>query len=210
MPKVLLMTSTQPGEGKSSSALAIAQNVARREKKVLLIDSDLRKPAFKSANENAGLSKLLTTEDSIQNHIAETQHENLWLLPSGPIPPNPADLLSTGRIRQIIAEASEHFDMVLIDGPPAIGIADAPLLAAAAGNVLFVVESGRTRTRAAIEALNRLEATGTHVLGAALTKSSEGSGGYGYKGYGYGYGYGSDKLRAKRTEILMIPQGADS
>jgi capsular exopolysaccharide synthesis family protein len=210
MPKVLLLTSTQPGEGKSSSALAIAQNVARREKKVLLIDSDLRKPAFKSANENAGLSKLLTTEDSIQNHIAETQHENLWLLPSGPIPPNPADLLSTGRIRQIIAEASEHFDMVLIDGPPAIGIADAPLLAAAAGNVLFVVESGRTRTRAAIEALNRLEATGTHVLGAALTKSSEGSGGYGYKGYGYGYGYGSDKLRAKRTEILMIPQGADS
>ena len=210
MPKVLLMTSTQPGEGKSSSALAIAQNVARRQKKVLLIDSDLRKPAFKSENENAGLSKLLTTEDSLHNHVAETQHENLWLLPSGPIPPNPADLLATGRIRQIIAEASEHFDMVLIDGPPAIGIADAPLLAAAAGNVLFVVESGRTRTRAAIEALNRLEATGTHVLGAALTKSSDGSNGYGYKGYGYGYGYGSDKLRAKRTEILMIPQGADS
>ena len=93
----------------------------------------------------------------------ETQHPNLWLLPSGPVPPNPADLLSTGRIRKIIAEADEQFDLVIIDGPPTLGLADAPLLAAAAGNVLFVVESGKTRTRAAIEALNRLEATGTHV-----------------------------------------------
>ena len=66
---------------------------------------------------------------------------------------------------------AEQFDLVVIDGPPTLGLADAPLLAAAAGNVLFVVESGKTRTRAAIEALNRLEATGTHVLGATLTKS---------------------------------------
>ena len=212
MPKLLLVTSTQPGEGKSSTALAIAQNFARREKSVLLIDSDLRKPAFKTASENVGLSKLLTTEDRIDGHVVETQHPNLWLLPSGPVPPNPADLLSTGRIRKIIAEASERFDLVVIDGPPTIGLADSPLLAAAAGHVMFVVESGRTRTRAAIEALNRLEATGTHVLGVTLTKSKDGGGGYGYNryGYGYGYSYGRGKLDKKRTEILMIPQGADS
>ena len=210
MPKVLVVTSTQPGEGKSSTALAIAQNFARREKSVLLIDSDLRKPAFKAASDKIGLSKLLTTDDRIDGHVVETQHANLWLLPSGPVPPNPADLLSTGRIRKIIAEASERFDLVVIDGPPTIGLADSPLLAAAAGNVMFVVESGKTRTRAAVEALNRLEATGTHVLGVSLTKARDGLGGYGYNRYGYGYGYGKGKIDSKRTEILMIPQGADT
>jgi capsular exopolysaccharide synthesis family protein len=204
-PKVLLVTSTRSGEGKSSSALAIAQNFARRERRVLLIDSDLRKPAFKAASERMGLSKLLTTDDPVQDHIVETQHQNLWLLPSGPLPPNPADLLSTGRIRKIIAEAREAFDLVVIDGPPTLGLADAPLLAAAAGNALFVIESGKTRTRAAIEALNRLEATGTRIVGAALEKSQDNLNAYGYSGYGYGYGYGA-KGRVKKTEILMIPQ----
>jgi capsular exopolysaccharide synthesis family protein len=206
-PKVLLVTSTQSGEGKSSSALAMAQNFARRGRRVLLIDSDLRKPAFKAATERVGLSKLLTTEEQVQDHVLETQHENLWLLPSGPLPPNPADLLSTGRIRKIIADARENFDLTIIDGPPSLGLADAPLLAAAAGNTLFIVESGKTRTRAAIEALNRLEATGTRVLGAALTKSEEGSAAYGRYGY-YGYGYANTRL--KRTEILMIPQASDA
>jgi capsular exopolysaccharide synthesis family protein len=210
MPRVLLITSTQSGEGKSSSALALAQNSARREKSVLLIDGDLRKPAFKGGTDKVGLSKLLTTDDPLRGHVLETQHANLWLLPSGPVPPNPADLLSTGRIRKIIAEASEQFDLVVIDGPPTLGLADAPLLASAASDVLFVVESGSTRTRAGIEALNRLEATGAHILGAALTKASSDSG-YGYGRYGYGYAYGQRKaVDKKRTEILMIPQGSDS
>ena len=208
MPKTLLITSTQPGEGKSSTALAIAQNFARREKSVLLIDSDLRKPAFKSASDKIGLTKLLTNEDRVDQHVVETQHENLWLLPSGPLPPNPADLLSTARIRAIIAQAAERFDLIVIDAPPTLGLADAPLLAAAANEVMFVIESGKTRTRAAIEALNRLEATGAHVLGATLTKSTDASGGYGYKRYGYGYGYGRLDQRRKE-EILMIPQDAD-
>jgi capsular exopolysaccharide synthesis family protein len=210
MPKVLLLTSTQAAEGKSSSALALAQNFARREKSVLLVDADLRKPAFKAGTDNVGLSKLLTTDDPIRAHVLETQHVNLSLLPSGPVPPNPADLLSTGRIRKIIAEAEEQFDLVVIDGPPTLGLADAPLLASAAGNVLFVVESGSTRTRAGIEALNRLEATGAHLLGAALTKAPT-EGGYGYSRYGYGYGYGQQRsVDRKRTEILMIPQGTES
>ena len=176
---------------------------------MLLIDSDLRKPAFKASNDRVGLSKLLTTDDPLQHHIVETQHQNLWLLPSGPLPPNPADLLSTGRIRKIIGEAKDNFDIVVIDGPPTLGLADAPLLASAAGSALFVIEAGKTRTRAAIEALNRLEATGTRILGAALTKSDESSGGYGRYGYGYGYGYGPSG-RIKKNEILMIPHGADS
>jgi succinoglycan biosynthesis transport protein ExoP len=208
MPKVLQVTSTQATEGKSSTALALAQNFARREKSVLLVDADLRKPAFRAAKDNVGLSQLLTTEDPLGQHLVATQHENLWLLPSGPVPPNPADLLSTARIRKIINEAAERFDLVVIDGPPTLGLADAPLLAAAAKNALFVVESGRTRTRAAIEALNRVEATGAHVLGAILTKTTSEMSGYGYDRYRYGYGYG--KLAKKRPDILMIPQGSDS
>jgi polysaccharide biosynthesis transport protein len=209
MPKVLLVTSTQSAEGKSSTALALAQNFARREKSVLLVDGDLRKPAFKAGTDKVGLSKLLTTDDPVRGHVLETQHANLWLLPSGPVPPNPADLLSTGRMRRIIAEAEEQFDVVLVDGPPTLGLADAPLLSSVSGNVLFVVESGSTRTRAAIEALNRLESTGAHVLGAALTKAST-EAGYGYGRYGYGYGYGHQAVDKKRTEILMIPQGTEN
>ena len=151
-----------------------------------------------------GLSKLLTANDPLSDHVVETQHRNLWLLPSGPLPPNPADLLSTGRIRKIVNEAKEKFDLVVIDGPPTLGLADAPLLASAAAAALFVVESGKTRTRIAIEALNRLEATGTQIVGAVLTKSTDAGDGYGYVGYGYGYGAGR---RIKRTEILMIPKG---
>ena len=184
MPKILLVTSTQPGEGKSSTALA-----------------------FKTTSDKIGLTKLLTNDERIGNHVVETQHDNLRLLPSGPIPPNPADLLSTGRFRAVLTEAAEQFDLVIIDAPPTLGLADAPLLAASAGHVMFVVESGKTRTRAAIEALNRIEATGAHIVGATLTKSIDSGGGYGYKRYGYGYGYG--KLDKKRTEILMIPQGTD-
>jgi capsular exopolysaccharide synthesis family protein len=188
--------------------LALAQNFARREKRVLLVDGDLRKPAFKAASDKIGLTKLLTSEDRIDGHVVETQHDNLLLLPSGPIPPNPADLLSTGRVRIILNEAAEAFDLVIVDAPPTLGLADVPLIAAAAGHVMFVVESGKTRTRTAIESLNRIEATGAHILGATLTKSTDSGAGYGYKRYGYGYGYG--KIDKKRTEILMIPQDADA
>ena len=176
---------------------------------MLLIDSDLRKPAFKAASDKIGLTKLLTNEDHVEHHVVETQHPNLWLLPSGPLPPNPADLLSTGRFRTILSQAAERFDLVIVDAPPTLGLADAPLLAAAVGAVMFVVESGKTRTRAAIEAINRLEATGAHIVGATLTKSTNSPGGYGYKRYGYGYGYGYRKVDKRREEILMIPQAAD-
>lgn len=208
MPKVLALTSASSGEGKSSSAFAISQTYARLGRRVLLIDSDLRKPAFKTETEDVGLSHLLTTDDPLADHVVPTQHENLSLLPSGPVPPNPADLLSTGRLRKIIAEARDQFDLILIDAPPTLGLADSPLLAAAAGNVAFVVEAGRTRTRAVVDALNRLETIGTHVVGVILTKTSARGSGYGGYGYGYGQGYGT-QARVKRTEILMIPKDSD-
>ena len=204
LPKTVIVTSTRSGEGKSSSALAVAQNFARRGASVLLIDADLRKPAFKAASDKVGLTRLLTSdEEQARSHIVPTQFSDLWLMPSGPLPPNPADLLSTGRFQEILAEVTSHFDIVIIDAPPIIGLADSLLLASVAGQVMFVVESGKTRTKAAVEALRMLGRSGAHILGATLTKSSEDMGGYGYKAYGYG------ALDRKRTEILMIPHEAD-
>ena len=204
LPKSLVVTSTRSGEGKSSTALAAAQNFARRGASVLLIDSDLRKPAFKAASDKVGLTRLLTgEEEEARSHIVPTQFNDLWLMPSGPLPPNPADLLSTGRFQEILAEVASHFDIIIIDAPPVIGLADSLLLASVAGHVMFVVESGKTRTKAAVEALGMLGGTGTHIVGATLTKSAEDMGGYGYKAYGYG------SLDRKRTEIPMIPHESE-
>lgn len=203
IPKALLVTSTRAGEGKSSTALALAQNFARQGRAVLLIDGDLRKPAFKAASDEQGLTKLLTNHDDVGSHVLPTQFESLWLLPCGPLPPNPADLLSTPRFGQVLDEATSQFDVVIVDAPPIMGLADAPLLASAVSGVLFAVESGKTRTRAAVEALNRLEAAGAHILGAVLTKADENEPGYGY----YSYRYGA--IEGKRREkIVMIPHQA--
>jgi len=205
VPGSLLVTSAQAAEGKSSSALALAQNFARQGRTVLLIDGDLRKPSFKAASEELGLTKLLTNHDDVGTHVVPTQFKNLWLLPSGPLPPNPADLLSTPRFGEVVEEASRQFELVIIDAPPVLGLADSPLLSSVSAAVLFVVESGKTRTRVAIESLNRLEASGAHIIGAVLTKSTEHEAGYGY--YSYRYGAMEDRRSEK---IVMIPHQTDA
>jgi polysaccharide biosynthesis transport protein len=204
-PKSLLITSTRAAEGKSSTTLALAQNFARLGNSVLLIDSDLRKPAFVTGLEpNEGLSKLLTNTDALQGHVLKTQFENLSLLPCGPLPPNPAELLASPRLKAVIAEAMANYDMVIVDGPPVLGLADAPLLAGVCRATLLVVESGKTRTRAAVDAVNRLKASGGNIVGAVLTKFKHQSHGYGY-GYGYEpYRYGG--IGSREREIKLIAQ----
>lgn len=197
-PKTLLVTSTVASEGKSSTAFALAQNYARRGERVLLIDSDLRRPVFKAHTSRQGLTKLLTNEEPLEGHLFDTQYENLWLLPSGPTPPNPADLLATSRFSALLREATAQFDRVIVDGPPMLGLADAALLAAAIGNIVMVVESGSTKTRAANDAIERLKPTGAHLLGVVLTKSTEESSNYGYRLYHYG------NANLPRDEIVMI------
>jgi capsular exopolysaccharide synthesis family protein len=202
-PKSLLITSTRAAEGKSSTTLALSQNFARLGNRVLLIDADLRKPAFVTGlDPNEGLSKLLTNTEELAGHVLKTQFEGLSLLPCGPLPPNPAELLASPRLKAIIAEAVANYDMVIVDGPPVLGLADAPLLAAACRGTLLVVESGKTRTRAAIDAVNRLKAAGGNIVGAVLTKFRHQSHGYGY-GYGYEpYRYGG--ISSREREIKLI------
>ena len=206
-PKTLLITSTRAAEGKSSTTLALAQNFARLDNRVLLIDGDLRKPAFVTGSDSEdGLSKLLTNQDALQKHVLKTQFENLALLPCGPLPPNPAELLASPRLKAILAEALNHYDMVIVDGPPVLGLADAPLLAGVCRATLLVIESGKTRTKAASDAIARLRVAGGNIVGAVLTKFQARSHGYGY-GYGYGYEpYRYGGVGSRDREIKLIAQ----
>ena len=200
-PKSLLITSTRPAEGKSSTTLALAQNFARLGNRVLLIDADLRKPAFTTGAEpSEGLSKLLTNQEALRAHVLKTQFENLWLVPCGPLPPNPAELLASPRLRALINEAASHFDMVIVDGPPVLGLADAPLLSGACRATLLVVETGKTRTPAVIDAINRLRSAGSHIIGAVLTKYRHRLGNYGYNYEPYRYG----GIESRDREIRLI------
>ena len=190
VPRSLLVTSTRASEGKSSTALALAQTLASLGASVLLIDADLRKPTFRGPSSTSqGLSSLLAGSDKVAECVHPTQMERLFLLPSGPIPPNPAELLASGRFKEILDEALQRFDHIIIDSPPVLGLADAPMLASSTEGTLTVIEAGAIRRAAALNAVNRLRASDARLMGAILTKFNALKVGY---GYGYGYGYGDD------------------
>ncbi len=190
VPRSLLVTSTRASEGKSSTALALAQTLASLGASVLLIDADLRKPTFRGPSSTSqGLSSLLAGSDKVAECVHPTQMERLFLLPSGPIPPNPAELLASGRFKEILDEAMQRFDHIIIDSPPVLGLADAPMLASSTEGTLMVIEAGAIRRAAALNAVNRLRASDARLMGAILTKFNALKVGY---GYGYGYGYGED------------------
>jgi capsular exopolysaccharide synthesis family protein len=207
-PRTLLVTSTRPAEGKSTSAWALAQSFTRLGKSALLIDADMRRPAFVTGRENVGLSHVLTNGESLSEHVLRTDVEGLWVMPSGTIPPSPPELLASVRFASLLADAQATFDVVVIDGPPILGLADSPLLSSVVQATLMVVESGRTRTRAAVEAQNRMRTAGAHMVGAILTRyQPQASYGYGY-GYGYGqkeqYRYVADSDSKKRRILLTV------
>ena len=191
-PSTLLLTSSQPREGKSTTSLALAQGLAAVGARVLLIDGDMRNPSLHKALGRplgAGLSNLLTGNGEMEDLIQQTPTPNLWLMMAGQVPPNPAELLSTDAIDRILAKASSQYDHVVIDGPPVLGLADAPLLARAVEGTVLALESQRTRATQARHAIERILAVRGNVIGAVLTKFDMAASGYGY-GYGYDYGYG--------------------
>lgn len=211
-PRTLLVTSTRPAEGKSTSAWALAYSFTRLGKTALLIDADMRRPAFVTGSENIGLSHILTNTGSLSEHVLKTDVEGLWIMPSGTIPPSPPELIASARFAALIADASATFDVVVIDGPPILGLADSPLLSTVAQATLMVIEAGRTRTRAAVEAQARLRTAGARMVGAILTRYQA------QAAYGYGYGYGQNKdqqyryvadSNEKKRRILLTVQDKD-
>lgn len=188
-PSVLLFTSAQASEGKTTSASATAAGFAKLGKRTLLIDADLRKPSLHRvaglANEQ-GLSTLLTSREPLNSAVAGSGQENLSLLSSGPIPPSPTELVSSLRMEELLAQASREYEVVVIDSPPILGLADAPILAALADGVVFIIEAERSRRGALKGALRRLRATHPILLGAVLSKFDPGKFSNRYSEY-YGY-----------------------
>ena len=188
LPQVLLVTSAQAGEGKTTTSYAIAAGFARMGRKVVLVDGDLRRPSvhrrIASTNEQ-GLSTLLTSQDAVES-VLQSAMPNLSLLTSGPVPPSPTELLSSGRMEQVITELARNFEVVVIDSPPILGLADSPVLSALVDGVIFVVESDRGRRGSLKMALRRLRSMRPLLLGAVLTKFDPARSGNRYSDY-YGY-----------------------
>ena len=194
-PDSLLVTSARPAEGKSTTAYAIALNLARVGKRVLLVDGDLRNPSMHrvvGVDNERGMSNLLSGSADLTSLARPTRQENLLFIPCGPLPPNPAELWGGDRVRQFLGEARDRFDHVIIDGPPVLGFADSPLLASAVGGVVFMVESRSTRRGQARGALRRLLIGRAHLLGAVLSKFDAKGASYGGYDYAYDYKYGAE------------------
>ena len=200
VPRVLLVTSAGPGEGKSTTALALARNFAQMGRRVLLIEADLRNPSLRkvmAVSSDVGLSNLLAGSHTVHDAVLDTRQDGLKVIVAGPLPPNPAELLSGSRLVSLLTIAAEHYDQVIIDGPPVMGIADAPILANIADGTMLVVHSGKTRINTAQAAIKRLLAARARLVGCLLTQYDARVAGHGYNYEGY-YAYGGPPQLTKR------------
>ncbi len=199
VPRSFAVTSTRPAEGKSTTALALATTLARAHKKVILVDGDMRSPSVHhlgGVSHDHGLSNFLTGQDEIAPLTFEMSDLGFTAMSAGPIPPNAAELLTGGRLPLLIARLLETYDHVVIDSPPVMGLADAPLIASRVEGVIYAVESQGIRSSVVKTALGRLISANARVLGGVLTKFEARKAHYGY-GYGYEYGYGYGREKAK-------------
>ncbi len=199
--KSLVVTSPNPVEGKSTTLANLGVVMAQAGKSVVLVDSDLRRPMlhkiFQLQNKEGLTSVLLQDEPSLDGHLQETGIENLRVLTSGPLPPNPSELLGSQKMRQLIEHLKDRADVILFDTPPAIPVTDAAVLAAQADGVLLVADAGRTRRNMARQAVESLRQVGANLLGVALNRLSPRSAG-GYYYYYYYYYYSEDNKGRKR------------
>jgi polysaccharide biosynthesis transport protein len=173
-PQVLLVTSPQPNEGKSCTSLNLALTLAQRSDRVLIVDGDLRKPCvahYLGLSEEYGLSGLLTGAHSLDQALCRAASvPQLWALPGGRTPPNPAELLSSPRMADILQQLRERFDHIVVDSPPLLMVTDATILSTLADGVILVVESGVTVRGALVRAHSLLENAGGRLLGVVMNK----------------------------------------
>ncbi len=184
--RTVLVTSPMAEDGKSTLIANLALVFAQTGIKVVVVDADLRRAdqhEFFSLPNSTGLtSAILNQGASAQSYLQETGIAGLSVLTSGPVPPNPAELLGSPRMTKILEALSEAFDLVLIDSPPALGVTDAAVLAPLVSGCLLVVRIGHTKRAALVQVVNMLEASGAHVYGAVMNMVKTG---WGYSGYYY-------------------------
>jgi capsular exopolysaccharide synthesis family protein len=169
--RTLMVTSSGPGEGKSTTAANLAVVFAQLGKKVLLVDADLRKPTVHrsfAVNNLHGFTTVLTKQAKLASTVLETEERDLFILTSGPVPPNPAELLSSKSMEQFIEEAKEQFDYVIFDTPPLLAVTDPQILANKVDGSIFVVFSGKTDIDQAKKAKELLQNAQSKLVGVVL------------------------------------------
>ena len=169
--KSIMVTSPEPGDGKSTTAANLAIVLAQQGKSVLLVDTDLRRPsvhyAFNISNLN-GLTRVLTRDINLEDAICKTYVHNLEILTCGPIPPNPSELLSSKAMDNVMEELNGKFDIVVYDTPPVLAVTDPQILANKCDGVVMVVASGKTLKDHAIKAKELLESAKCRLIGVVL------------------------------------------
>jgi succinoglycan biosynthesis transport protein ExoP len=213
-PQVILVTSALPREGKTTAAVNLAVTLAQLGDRTLLMDSDLRKPGIRRAlnltgGKDVGLSSYLAGVSTLDEvTVPHPAISNLCALTTGPVPPSPADLLSSHRMREAIAELRRRFKFIVIDSPPIMAATDAVILSALTDGVLLVVRSGETPKEAFTRTRDLLAAVKCRLLGVVLNAVDSSAPDYYYSyryyPYAYGYGYGEDVSKASR-----FPSGSD-
>lgn len=171
-------------EGKSTTIANLAVTMAQSGRKTILVDCDLRRPSLHTLfglNAEPGLTNMVLHDDK-EPPLQKTSVENLWLLASGTKPPNPADLLGTKKLDQVIATLTEMADIVLFDAPPVIAVTDSAVLGAKVDGVLLVIQAGKTRRDHAERAKELLEKAKVRIVGATLTNAPKDSSVSGYYG----------------------------
>jgi succinoglycan biosynthesis transport protein ExoP len=170
-PKTILITSSQPGEGKTTTAVNTAISLSQLGASVLLIDADLRRPAIHKAFKiphARGISNYLSSHTPLDDLIVKLPIPNLSVLPCGPIPPNPAELISSDRMKELLRELSHQFDHILIDSPPLISVTDPVILSTMVDGSILVVQSGKSTRELVRRARRELAGVGARVFGVVL------------------------------------------
>lgn len=169
--KKILITSTCPGEGKSTTISNLGIAFAQEGKKVVLVDADLRNPTlhkyFKKSNRN-GITNVLTGQSELLHAIHETHVDHLTLLTAGPIPHNPAEMLSSNKMDHLIEQLYASYDYVLFDSPPTLAVTDSQVLSAKCDGVVFVLSAGKVKSEMAKKAVERLQHVQAKILGVVL------------------------------------------
>lgn len=191
IPKSILVTSSQQGEGKSTSAHQLAREFARLDRRTLLIDADLRRPTLHRRMAESqpveGLTALLAGAKAFDEVVVSSSFPNLDYLTALPIPVAPSALIAAADWAQLIGSLCRQYDHVVIDAPPVLGFSDAPTLAAIINSTVLIVDAGKARGGNVNAAMRRLELVNAHIIGAVLTKFNAQQAGSAYSYYGTGY-----------------------
>lgn len=200
VPKSIMFTSTGPGEGKSMSCLSLARVLLASGRTVIVLDGDLRRPSIHQklgiANKE-GMSEYLASQANWQDLVHHTQLAGIDVITAGTIPPNPSELLSSDRLGDLLQVLGTHYDHVLIDSPPLLGLADAPLIAEKTAASLFVIQANRAKMDDIRKSIARLDRNARRIVGVLLTQYKPEGRLIGYENYAYEYGYGSNQSSAK-------------